>query len=730
MNPKHRSVLRAGLLVCSSLVCFWPSAASAQTTAPATPAESAELKKEEVVVLSPFKVTTEKDRGYRATNSISGSRLDTAIKDLPMPIEVITVEFLRDTGSRDLRESLRYSSGVLLQTQNDYSAPAGSFSMNPGKINNPEGLTASATQTNMKIRGFQTESVLRDGFRRQNSTDSINISRVEIARGPASLLYGVGNFGGVVNYLVKMPSTKQATDISLAYGSYNFMRATVDTTGAIGDSGTAAYRVTGAWQDQGSYQDFNTEDHFFVSPVVTWRPFKNTELLLDIEYGEQNNRGIGWQTLRAAVSGYVNDSAGYDGSFYRVPGHNVREFRWSGPDTYRSSDAANLNFKVTQKLADNLHLLVGVNRSMFSYEQLDNMAAFRRNTGPAWALAPVTFAGLTDTQSGVPVGPQPTSISYQWERARQDDVHDQLRAELNYSLDLFQNSSKWLRMKNSFLGGFTYTKDVAERHTRQTPVDVANYHNPSDFSYFRFGRQGDGSPDYAMVETDNGKSTTSNPALYAVYQGKLADDRLTVIAGVRRDRSWNSVYRYNPGFRNNGTKSGDAAPVITASAVNRDTTYQWGVNLALTPKRDVSLYVMNSEGVQPNYQGKLDLTGKPLEAALAKNKEIGLKFDLFDGRLSGTISRFEITRTRAQVGSSSLVWFAPVVGDTLKFNPSKPIVYRVDDLNPATNGWNGAVVASTAQWNAAVAAGSIYQAVNSQGQTHWYSNASTPTGAA
>src|SRR3954469_12727572 len=114
------------------------SAVNAQTVATSP---SVEPQKDEVVVLNPFQVTTEKDRGYRATNSISGTRLNTAIKDLPMPIEVITEEFLRDTGSTDLRQSLRYSSGILLQTQNDYGAAAGSFSTTPGKINNPEGQT-------------------------------------------------------------------------------------------------------------------------------------------------------------------------------------------------------------------------------------------------------------------------------------------------------------------------------------------------------------------------------------------------------------------------------------------------------------------------------------------------------------------------------------------------------------------------------------------------------------
>lgn len=725
MKP-HR-LLAAGALSAA----LFTSATFAQTANP-EPTETA--TEEEAVVLSPFKVDASRDRGYRATNSISGTRLNTAIKDLPMPIEVITEDFLRDTGARSLRESLRYSSGILLQTQNDYSAPAGSFSTSPGKINNPEGMTASATQTNMKIRGFQTESVLRDGFRRQNSTDAVNIDRVEIARGPASLLYGVGNFGGVVNYLVKQPQRERMTQVELVYGSEDFMRATLDTTGPITASGSLAYRLTGAWQDQEAYTDFNEENHYFISPIVSWKPFENTELVFDIEYGEQENTGIGWQTLRAAVSPYVNEASGYNGNFYPIPGRDVREFRWSGPDTFRESEAANFNVKLTQKITDNLHFLMGANRSTFTYEQLDNLAHFRTVEGDpgdlAWAVAPVTYAGLTSTQTGVPVGPQPSTIGYQWERRYQDDTHDQVRAELNYAIETFAESSKWLRMKHSLLLGFSYTDETSEYKTRQTAGDLVNYHSPADYSYFRFGRQGNGTPDQPMVEWDNQETTTANPATYVVYQGRWLDDRLTLIGGTRRDRSWNKVWQYNPQYNSDGTRRGDAAPFETRSDTNKDTTYQWGASLAITPKKDLSIYWMRSEGVQPNYQGKLDLYGRPLQAALATNKEIGLKFDLFGGRLSGTISRFEIVRERGQVGSSSLVWFAPVIREPLKFDPNKDIVYRVDDLNPVTNDWNGAIVASTPQWNEAVATGAVYQATNSAGETHWYANASKPTGAA
>ena len=97
MNLKKHSAL-AGFVICAAALA-WPLAASAQqTAAPATQQEE-----DETIVLSPFQVTTDKDSGYGATNSISGSRVNTPIKDIPLPILVITDQFINDIGATTLR---------------------------------------------------------------------------------------------------------------------------------------------------------------------------------------------------------------------------------------------------------------------------------------------------------------------------------------------------------------------------------------------------------------------------------------------------------------------------------------------------------------------------------------------------------------------------------------------------------------------------------------------------
>jgi hypothetical protein len=80
----------------------------------------------------------------------------------------------------------------------------------------------------------------------------------------------------------------------------------------------------------------------------------------------------------------------------------------------------------------------------------------------------------------------------------------------------------------------------------------------------------------------------------------------------------------------------------------------------------------------PNFSGARDLTGMPMDAVKAVNLECGVKFDLFDGRVSGTVARYRISRDGQPNGS---FWWAPQTANR-RFDPEKPVVYNITDLNP------------------------------------------------
>jgi len=716
-----------------------PSAACGQTGAALAKPETGKAGLDETIVLSPFVVSTEKDTGYRATNSISGTRLDTAIKDTPMPIEVITRQFLDDIGSTDLRSALKFSSGIILQSQNDLSNRGAGAYQGPGGVNNPEGATANPNAVQVKLRGFVTENALRDGFIRQNSTDSVNVERVEVVRGPAALLYGTGNFGGVVNYLTKRPSNNKSSSVDVTYGTSQLLRGQFDVTGPVDDAKKLAYRVTGVAQSTEDHTDYFKEDHYFVSPAISWKATAKTEVYLDYELGEQNTSGIGARRLRSvagqAVGGVgLNNDQNEHGGLYTPPGADPRSYRVTGPDTYLNSQATNLEFKITQQLYKNLYLLVGYNYSTFDYQSRDVNAQLFVNEGPVALRQTIQLFPLAPSGSGslsYLTGTVPNSIlKYNWTRVDQDVERQQERVELTDKFTLFERRSKWVRFTSRILAGYSELRNDITRDTWSTVPGAFSYKAPNDLTPLRFGKQGDGSADPGLYKSNAHADLAWNKAYYLSYSGTFLDDRLTVLVGGRRDTN---------DAANNDINWARVGATPTTSALRGDgqtqKTYQKGLSFKLT--KELSVYAMRSEGLQPNFSGRvLADTGTPAGASLAKSEEFGIKFDLMEGRISGTISKFKIKRT----GYTNADWWNPVTLGNPKFNPAKDIVFNVSNFSPssAPGGSNGggswkttglptldqpAVVAA---WNAAVGTGAAFQ----DGSGAWHLNASKGTGAA
>jgi iron complex outermembrane recepter protein len=673
----------------------------------------------EIVTLSPFEVTTEKDKGYRATNSISGSRINTPIKEIPMPIEVITDDFVQDVGAVDLRQSLRYSAGVILQSQNDQGA---NQFYGAGGVHNPEGATANKTQSTFKIRGYITDVVLRDGYRRQSATDSINISRIEIIRGPAALLYGIGNFGGIVNYLPKTPEREHSTAVRASYGSHEFKRLSVDTTGPLDQDGKTAYRLTGAWQDTTNHTELYHEDHWFISPSFNWKPTQKTSILIDAELGEQQEDALGFQSVRARsdIDGIGQADRLQSSGFVQFAGTNPRTFRWSGPDTFRNSEQSNIRAQITQEIFSNLNVLAGYNRSRVKFSARDVNGSMRQNVGPVALRDTITVIPI-DVANGSSEFQQAqtpnTIFEYLWSRNTESNSREQARIEANYAFQLFPDS-KWFGIDGSFLAGRSIEDAKRTTTLNRTANNTFNYKRPTDTSHIRFGLQGDGSADVPMVDVNWIQSNASNTGDYLVYQGKFFDERLTVVAGVRRDKNDNDVTTrvFHP------TASDDFAERPS----QRETTEQYGATLQLT--RELSIYGLSAGGIQPNFDGLRDAAGNPLGPVTAESTEFGVKIDLFEGKVSGTISKFKIKRSGVPFGQ----WWMPTLKGT--FDESRPIVYNVGNFSPSSvaggsNGGNGAADAALPEWNAGVTSGAIYQ-LDVNGTPNWYVNATNASGAA
>jgi outer membrane receptor protein involved in Fe transport len=156
---------------------------------------------EEVLQLSPFEVNTSTNEGYLATSSLAGSRLKTELKDIASPISVVTPQFMKDTGARNINDLLVYTTNTEVNGMNgNYTGvdlgKDGASSQN-GNLRNP--------QSGNRVRGLGSADVTRNFFATDIPLDAYNTENIEIQRGPNSILFGLGSPAGIINGTMKAP---------------------------------------------------------------------------------------------------------------------------------------------------------------------------------------------------------------------------------------------------------------------------------------------------------------------------------------------------------------------------------------------------------------------------------------------------------------------------------------------------------------------------------------------
>ena len=184
------------------------------------------LNKAEPTTLKPVNVTAEgildvKDpynQDYVLLNATSGTKTDTPIMETPLNVQVISKQVLKDQQVITLADSLKNVSGVT----------TGSFAYGTGNYGAP-------TQQ-ITLRGFASQTFYRNGFRLQQgsaSRDMSNVESVEVLKGPAAVLYGQNEPGGMVNVITKQPLATPYYSVNQQFGSYDMYRTTVDASGPI-----------------------------------------------------------------------------------------------------------------------------------------------------------------------------------------------------------------------------------------------------------------------------------------------------------------------------------------------------------------------------------------------------------------------------------------------------------------------------------------------------------------
>jgi iron complex outermembrane recepter protein len=269
-------------------------------------------------------VTGEQDEGYNPSNTSVGTRMDTPLRDIPQSINIVPQEVLRDQSATNLTEALRNVPGV---AQSSGSRELGS---------------------NTFIRGFELfgngigNDFLRNGLR--ETSDGIseltpNIERIEVLKGPASVLYGQGAPGGTINFVTKQPLDYPFYQVEAGVGSYDSYRGAIDLSGPLNDSGTVLYRLNAAYLDEGSFVDFYDLRQFTIAPVVSVALGESTRITLEGEYTDRSQAGSSYLPVIGTVLPNPNGV---------IPrNRNVDE-----PDSRQDFTAVRVGYKLEHQFSD------------------------------------------------------------------------------------------------------------------------------------------------------------------------------------------------------------------------------------------------------------------------------------------------------------------------------------------------------------------------------------------
>jgi iron complex outermembrane receptor protein len=521
----------------------------------------------EVVKLSPFEVNTSKDAGYYAGNSISATKTNIELQKLPMNLQVMTRTFLDDLNATDIESVIAYA------------ASASPATNEPGRF---------------ALRGFINPNPMRNGvdtLSETNFVSTLTLDRIEIVKGPAAVLYGITEPGGLINMITKKPLFEQQGSIGLQYGDYSTRRAELDVTGPLGRK--VAYRVIAGVSELGYEADYAQDDTTTIAPSLLFQVTPKTSLLLALEYQDLKSTPDSGAILK--LDDVTNERIGFiQGNYYGVP----KTFNHMGPDGFKNTETTFFTADLQHRFADDHWAFRAVvTRTKTELDQDTRLGAgaeIRLSGRYGWVRNHV-LARLVDREETVYQG-ELTGLIEAGEISH--------RVLLGYERTEFEQDQKAFRQNNAIApmdltnpGSWRFDIPIAPENRNLRPADFFN--------------------------------TQETWSFYAVHQMELFNDRLNTLLGLRYD-----------------VVEADALDRLTTPAgfstvpTSKSWTPQAGLLFAVTPT--VGIYGSYSESFIPNTAVNPD--GSLFDPTTGKGLDFGVKINAKDGRFNATFSVFDIRK--------------------------------------------------------------------------------------
>lgn len=524
-------------------------------------------------------VTVVEAGGYVAPEVSTVSKLDLPITQIPLSVQLVPSGVIQDQLALRLPDITRNVSGV--QTNFGYGALYEAFA----------------------LRGFETNVTLRNGERvsggiGRSSVDVANVEDVEVLKGPAAMIYGRLEPGGMINVVTKKPLESRHYSLEQEVGSYDLYRTTLDATGPITSGGSLLYRGIFSFFDANQFITYGPHGRsYFAAPSVSWRPTNKLTLNANVEYRNMDPLiangipAIGNRPADIPITLYLGGDVGDRA--------NVRRKLLDFNGSYQLSANWNIRGAVASAFDD------------IDFEQF--------------------FGGSLDETPGPSFGDF-TNIPW-FDKRRSSGT--------NTVLDVNGHFRTGGLTHNVLLGTDYYNLDFSDRGfvNGWAPVDTMNIFNPvfrRSTAYGAHAALAATPPDWTSV------GTTKWHGLYAQDQISLLKN-LHLLVGGRYDWTEAQAGSITLEYADPGSTLNDVVKT-------RATEHKFSplVGVIYQPLSWFSVYgnYVSSLGTWGTSNVvSVDISGHPLPAQQSHSYEGGVKIETLGGRLRSTLAVFDLTKT-------------------------------------------------------------------------------------
>lgn len=229
-----------------------------------------------------------------AKRTATATKTDTPIEKTPQSISVVTREEMDMKDPSTVKEALNYTPGV-------FATRGSSETLDVISI---RGFTASTgANTNQYLDGLKLQG---DNYS-ESSMDPYFLERIELMRGPTSVLYGKSNPGGIVSMVSKRPTTEPLKEVEFQMGTDNLYQTGFDFSDALDDNGVYSYRLTGLGRSEDAQQTMVKSTRYAIAPAFSWRPDDKTDFTFLSNFQSDPDAGYyGWLPRVGTVVPYTD----------------------------------------------------------------------------------------------------------------------------------------------------------------------------------------------------------------------------------------------------------------------------------------------------------------------------------------------------------------------------------------------------------------------------------------